>query len=45
MTQMKLAEVLGVTFATVNRWFNGHHEPNEIQRYQIEKLLSERKKK
>ena len=27
VTQTELAEMLGVTFATINRWENGHHEP------------------
>ncbi len=26
LSQEKLAKELGVTFATVNRWENGHHE-------------------
>lgn len=44
ISQTGLAELLGVSFATVNRWLNGHHEPNELQRFQIEKLLKGRKK-
>lgn len=28
ITQEELAEMLGVTFATVNRWENGHFEPS-----------------
>ena len=39
LSQKKLAEKLGVTFATVNRWFNGRNYPNEIQVYHIKKLL------
>ena len=27
LTQAELAETLGVSFATVNRWENGEHEP------------------
>lgn len=27
LSQDELAKELGVTFATVNRWENGHHEP------------------
>ena len=27
LTQDELAKELGVTFATINRWENGHHEP------------------
>lgn len=41
ISQAKLAEMLGVTFVTVNRWFNGKFEPNKIQRYHIKKLLKE----
>jgi transcriptional regulator with XRE-family HTH domain len=40
ISQEKLAKILGVTFVTVNRWFNGHTLPNKIQRYHIQKLLS-----
>ena len=39
ISQTKLAEILGVTFVTVNRWFNGKFGPNKIQRYHIKKLL------
>ena len=41
ISQTKLAEILGVTFVTVNRWFNGKFEPNKIQRYHIKKLLKD----
>ncbi|MBR2921974.1 MAG: helix-turn-helix transcriptional regulator [Elusimicrobiaceae bacterium] len=41
ISQKKLSEMLGVTCATVNRWFKGHTSPNKIQAYQIEKLLKE----
>ncbi len=27
LSQEELADELGVSFATVNRWENGHHEP------------------
>jgi len=39
ITQEKLAEMLGVSFSTVNRWFNGHSKPNKIQSYHIMKLI------
>jgi len=42
ISQEKLAELLGVSFTTVNRWFNGHQSPNKIQTYQIKKFLSGR---
>ena len=45
LTQQSLAKKLNVTFATVNRWFNGKSEPNEIQSYHIEKLLKIKQQK
>ena len=27
ITQAELAEMIGVSFASVNRWEQGHHEP------------------
>lgn len=27
ITQTELAEMIGVSFASVNRWEQGHHEP------------------
>jgi len=39
ISQERLAEMLGVSFSTVNRWFNGHTVPNKIQTYHIKKLL------
>ena len=44
ITQQELAENLGVSFATVNRWFNGKSKPNKIQSYHIEKILKKRYK-
>lgn len=41
VSQKKLAEKLGVSFATVNRWFNKRNTPSKIQEYHIKKLLSE----
>jgi DNA-binding transcriptional regulator YiaG len=41
ISQKKLAERLGVTYNTVNRWFIGRNKPNKIQTYHIKKLLSE----
>ncbi len=38
-TQNQLAQELGVTFATVNRWINGHTQPHTSQRRQIERLF------
>lgn len=42
ISQERLAEILGVTHATVSRWFNRHTKPNKIQSYHIEKLLAGR---
>lgn len=32
VSQTELAQMLGVAFATVNRWENGHHEPTIKQK-------------
>ena len=45
ITQQQLAEMLDVTFLTVNRWLNGHSLPNKIQAYHIKKLLSNKGRK
>lgn len=45
ISQVELAETLGVSFATVNRWLNGHFSPNKIQSFHIEKLLAGKKPK
>ena len=45
LSQKNLAKKLGVTFATVNRWFNGKNKPNKIQTYHIKKLLGTQKLK
>jgi len=39
ISQQKLAEILGVTYVTVNHWLNKKSSPNKIQTYQIKKLL------
>ena len=39
ISQKKLGKMLGVTFATINRWENGHGKPNKISEYHIRKLL------
>jgi len=39
ISQQSLAAKLGVSFVTVNRWFNDRTKPNKIQQYHIEKLL------
>ena len=45
LSQKKLAEKLGISFATVNRWFTGRNKPNKIQTYHIQKLLDTHKLK
>ena len=38
-SQTELAKMLGVSYATVNRWENGHHEPTMRQKRAIRDLL------
>jgi len=45
VSQKKLAKKLGVSFATVNRWFNKRNAPSKIQTYHIKKLLDTHKLK
>ncbi len=42
ISQEKLAEILGVHFSTVNRWFKGHQKPNKMQEWHIKKLLKKK---
>ena len=44
ISQVKLAEMLGVTFATVSRWLNHHTKPSKIHEYHIRRLLQGGKK-
>jgi transcriptional regulator with XRE-family HTH domain len=39
LTQKEVANKLGVSFATVNRWLNGHTQPSKLQRYQLEQQI------
>ena len=39
ITQQAIARKLGVSFVTVNRWFNDKTTPSKIQQYHIEKFL------
>lgn len=43
VTQTELAEMLGVTFATINRWERGHHEPSIKQKRAIRDLCRKKK--
>ena len=45
ITQQKLADKLGVSFSTVNRWLNVNSKPNKIQSYHIAKLLTRKSRK
>ena len=44
ITEQKLADMLGVSFLTVNRWFNGKTKPSKLHEYQVLKLLKQGKK-
>ena len=41
LTQTQLAEMLGVSFATVNRWENNQARPSQLAWVQIEKLIGQ----
>lgn len=41
LTQTQFAAKLGVSFLSVNRWENGHHQPLPIALKQIEVLLQQ----
>ena len=43
LSQKELAHELGVSFATVNRWENGHHDPTYKARRQIAVLCKKYK--
>ncbi|MBU4312414.1 MAG: helix-turn-helix domain-containing protein [Candidatus Omnitrophica bacterium] len=43
ITQVELANDIGVNFSTISRWLNGKTKPNKIQQYHVEKYLSKRK--
>jgi DNA-binding transcriptional regulator YiaG len=43
ISQIKLAQRLGVATNTVNRWFTGRNKPNKIQTFHIKKLLDTQK--
>lgn len=44
LSQAKLAEKLGVSFATVNHWEKGHCEPSQIPVNAIKNLCAEHDK-
>ena len=39
ITQSELAELLGVAFATVNRWEKGHHVPTMKEKRKLAKYF------
>ncbi len=41
LSQEKFADALGMTFATVNRWENGHATPSPLAVRQIDILLNQ----
>ena len=43
VTQTELADMLGVTFATVNRWEKGHHQPTIKQQRALKNLCKRRR--
>ena len=43
ITQTELAEMLGCTFASVNRWERGHHEPTIKMKRKIVDLCRKNK--
>lgn len=43
VSQCELAQMLGVSFATINRWENGHHQPNYLQRRKIQSICKKYK--
>ena len=43
LSQAEMAILLGVSFASINRWENGHHEPTIKVKRQIKKLCKKNK--
>lgn len=41
ISQLDLANMLGVSFQSVNRWENGHFEPTKIVKVRLFKLFEE----
>lgn len=42
ISQMALAELLGVSFSSVNRWENGKYEPTKLAKKKIETFFAYR---
>lgn len=43
LSQVEMAELLDVSFATVNRWENGHHQPTYKAKREIMSLCKKHK--
>lgn len=41
ISQQELADILGVSFPSVNRWENGHYEPTIIAKVRLDELFKE----
>ena len=43
LSQIEMADLLEVSFASINRWENGHHEPTIKVKRQIKELCKKNK--
>lgn len=41
ISQQELADMLGFSFPSVNRWENGHYEPTIIAKVMLDELFKE----
>lgn len=41
LTQEKLGEMLGVSYASINRWERGHFEPTILVKERLKKIFKE----
>ena len=41
LSQVEMADLLGVSFASINRWENGHHKPNYKYQRKLKNLYKE----
>ena len=39
ISQEELGDMLGVSFSTVNRWENGHHEPTVLIKERLKEMF------
>ena len=42
VSQKEIAEMIGISFATVNRWENGHSKPNKAAQLRLYEICRER---